>query len=422
MKDGGLNLLSTNDQPNQEIEDKAKDSENIINILSKKRNDSKVDEKFEEYNPFDPFEIFLSPYENMNNRNNSVFYKELNEYNDILTIKLLFVSKFEKKYQYIYQLNNGYFLCHNEKLLSIFDRDKKLLFENDNYFISFIRQLKKDSILIIAFDSYSNYFLYKINLYENTFKKEEEKAISIKIYNICISEKNYIISCPEGTFNYQRDIMNITNNDLSEENRISEDCYKNGTIIDDNILILINNKDNKGYLLIYNLDKSEKIKLYDYLHKLFINNLHVIKLNYRTFILLSCEKTNEKGVFLLKLKDNNEINLDLNYFNIPDLIPKCVCPIKNFTNMKILTNNDLPDTEFFLVGGDNNIKIYYINEEVLDKFSIELIANVCFGDDKKNQNITRINAIKQLSNNGNIIICFNSKEIKEFYLKGNLVE
>ena len=184
MKDGGLNLLSTNDQPNQEIEDKAKDSENIINILSKKRNDSKVDEKFEEYNTFDPFEIFLSPYENMNNRNNSVFYKELNEYNDILTIKLLFVSKFEKKYQYIYQLNNGYFLCHNEKLLSIFDRDKKLLFENDNYYISFIRQLKKDSILIIAFDSYSNYFLYKINLYENTFKKEEEKAISIKIYNI----------------------------------------------------------------------------------------------------------------------------------------------------------------------------------------------------------------------------------------------
>ena len=90
--------------------------------------------------------------------------------------------------------------------------------------------------------------------------------------------------------------------------------------------------------------------------------------------------------------------------------------------MKILTNNDLPDTEFFLVGGDNNIKIYYINEEELDKFSIELIANVCFGDDKKNQNITRINAIKQSSNNGNIIICFNSKEIKEFYLKGNLVE
>ena len=86
MKDGRLNLLSTNDQPNQEIEDKAKDSENIINILSKKRNDSKVDEKFEEYNPFDPFESFLSPYENMNNRNNSVFYKELNEYNDILTI------------------------------------------------------------------------------------------------------------------------------------------------------------------------------------------------------------------------------------------------------------------------------------------------------------------------------------------------
>ena len=413
MRAGGLNLLTTNDVTEQTIQCNFENIQNTINTLSNKRNENK-DDSFEEDITL---EFNQSPYDNKICLDNNGFYKEIKELSELQTINLLYVNKFENKYQYINQLHNGFILCHNENLLSIFDKFKKLLFEIYYYSnISCICELKNNSILFVGFDS-DSYYLHKIYIDKTMKKSEEKKEISIKIKLILeIRNKEYIISCPEGTFYYQGNIMDITNNHLCDENRISEECFINGKIIDEKILILINNKNNEGCLLIYNLINKKK-KLYNDLLKLFLDNLHVIKLNNEIYILLSCEKTNEYSVLLFKLKNNGDINSVYKYKYIPYLIPKCLCPIKNLTKMNILSNNVLSDTEYFLVGGDDKIKIYYINEELVD-LSIELIANVKFGDSKENKNISGINAIKQLANNGNIIICFNNKEIKEFYLKG----
>ena len=102
--------------------------------------------------------------------------------------------------------------------------------------------------------------LYKIPINEGGMIEIRDLNNIIKINLLLeLNENEYIISCPEGTFYFRGEKLNIEKRDLTPNNLISKEYYIEGLIIEKRILVFINNKNNRSNVHIYDLKKKKKI-------------------------------------------------------------------------------------------------------------------------------------------------------------------
>ena len=286
-----------------------------------------------------------------------------------------------------------------------------------------------DDIIFICEIKESNYNYGIIcgnnNIYAISDIKKNFKIISINIniYLILqIKEKEYVISCDKGTYYYEGSLFDISSENLKEETKISKIIFKNGIILDNRYVFLVDNDLDKREGNIYIYDSIEKItkKKYNNL----INNKHlylketlsVINLEEngktKTIILCACEgKENENGILLIK-KESDNIKEIFEYFSpIKDIIIKFICPLQDFNII-----NDKPfDTKYIIVVGEKDkameMRLYEIKGLETNSYPRIEIADYLFC--KNNISFDGMSFIMQSKENGNLILGYHNEYTRE---------
>ena len=347
-------------------------------------------------------------------------------------LKIKFINNFIGQSVNIKQLNNGIFIyyyknnnnnCELKILNQFFEEIAKSIIL---YSINYIYELIDNKIIFIDI---------KNELFQLSIDKDNKIDIrNLKLKNIekvqlflLLDKDNYkyIISTLEKTFLYQGDF----NSNLSTKKTISNESYRLGTIINKK-LILINNKNNKGYLDIY--DISDYILTFKKIYNVNICNqfnlsqncISTIQLNNDEIIVFFCcikkDELQSNGIFSIKLVDEIiDSFLDTKNFKI-----NCLCSFRNFEkeknnffiNVNNLNNYKVFDTRYLLVGGNNGIKIYMYkgiikNEHNNFYIKIEYINDIISGNGNEFKDI---NCITQSRINSHIYISSIYDETKEY--------
>ena len=361
-------------------------------------------------------------------------YKDYLNYiskNKIGNIKINTKTIFNYKYENIKQLSNGIFINYKNNN----DKNELLICDKFYYkmykiFIDFeikeIYELIENKIIIID----NNHSLNLLSIDKdikniNYFHKKIELENKEKVQLFLVIDKNeYIISTLEKTFIYKGD---LNNNKFEFKKEISNKSYRLGTIIDKK-LILINNKDNMGYLDIYNLVTYKNIYELNNCNpfNLSQNCISTIQLNNDEIIVFFCyikkEESQFNGIFSIKLGEEIiDSFLDTKNFKI-----NCISLFKNFKNETIvylnennLNNNDVFDTRYLLVGGNNGIKIYMYKGIIKDEqnilhIQIEFIKEVI---SENGNELEEVNGIIHSKYDGYIYIFSKSEGIKQCILE-----
>jgi len=371
---------------------------------------------YQETNHFDDYE---PPYGNSYIYENNNFYEE---YNDFFSIKpkIVFIKKNNNSFQLVKQLKNGYLIYYKKGTLYIYDQYNNYIDSKNIRDISFICELKNDTILAVSKDKK----FYKIPIKGKAETRDKHDLIELK-FILELAENKYIISCKKGTYYFKGDILSIKQSDLDLDKKITDVCYTEGQIIDKRIFVLINNKDNKKGNLhiydIYDIEKRNKKKKFEIKNwSPFINNsLSVVKSENNNIVLLGYKQPLINGILAIKIKsDNNEYSINHNYVDT-ELGDDYIYPLNNFKNPNLnellnINYNDLKlDTNYILVGGNKNIKIFMLKEE--DIINIRLVCEIKLMENYEYK-ISNITSIVQLYGNGNIIIGSESGQ-NEFYLE-----
>ena len=347
-------------------------------------------------------------------------------------LKIKFINNFIGQSVNIKQLNNGIFIyyyknnnnnCELKILNQFFEEIAKIIIL---YSINYIYELIDNKIIFIDI---------KNELFQLSIDKDNKIDIrNLKLKNIekvqlflLLDKDNYkyIISTLEKTFLYQGDF----NSNLSTKKTISNESYRLGTIINKK-LILINNKNNKGYIDIY--DISDYILTFKKIYNVNICNqfnlsqncISTIQLNNDEIIVFFCcikkDELQSNGIFSIKLVDEIiDSFLDTKNFKI-----NCLCSFRNFEkeknnffiNVNNLNNYKVFDTRYLLVGGNNGIKIYMYkgiikNEHNNFYIKIEYINDIISGNGNEFKDI---NCITQSRINSHIYISSIYDETKEY--------
>ena len=349
-----------------------------------------------------------------------------------VNLKIKFINNFIGQSVNIKQLNNGIFIyyyknnnnnCELKILNQFFEEIAKSIIL---YSINYIYELIDNKIIFI--DIKNELFQLSIDK-DNKIDIRNLKLKSIeKVQLFLILDKDnykYIISTLEKTFLYQGDF----NSNLSTKKTISNESYRLGTIINKK-LILINNKNNKGYLDIY--DISDYILTFKKIYNVNICNqfnlsqncISTIQLNNDEIIVFFCcikkDELQSNGIFSIKLVDEIiDSFLDTKNFKI-----NCLCSFRNFEkeknnffiNLNNLNNYKVFDTRYLLVGGNNGIKIYMYKGIIKNEYNnfyikIEYINDIISGNGNEFKDI---NCITQSRINSHIYISSIYDETKEY--------
>ena len=356
---------------------------------------------------------------------NTEFYKDYYEYYGLMgqdsfeqIPTLFFIRQIDNSLELIKQLKNGYLIYYQDNNIYINDQFNKNIDRIKKSQISLISELKNDKILIIT----KNMFYYIITLKEGFVDNKYIGRIKdyIKLTLLLeINENQYIISCSKNTFYCKGDIIYIMQNYLTNSsNEISKECYSQGTVIDNRILVLFNNKN----LHIY--DKlNDYAKIYEINNLPSINNksLSVIHIGNNKIVLLGYKDSSFNGILTIKINlDNDDCSISHKYnYKELDIRDAFFCPLKQFKDLIINKNynNLINDSNFILVFGDK-IKVYKIVEEGNHHKSTVDIKFVCYIEIKEDikEHFKDITSAIQLYGNTNIMIITKSGQ-KEFYLK-----
>ena len=413
------NYQSTNDFSNQKINKNQKGNKieykiiSFLNIITNK-----------EFNYKNPFDTYISSFDKSKDFNDKAFYNEYfgfnNENMDYEEKKLIisWFKTYKNSRQLKKQLSNGFLIYYEKGKLYINDQFNNTIGEPiPTGDICCICELKTGKILVIN----DNMVLYKISI--NGGGKYEIRNLKniIKINLLFeLDENKYIISCSEGIFYFEGEILNITKEDLNANNLISNEYYIEGSIIDKKILVLINNNNNGSNLHIYDLRKKKKIYEINNWSPFINNSLSVIQLNKNTNIILMGYKkpsSNEILAIQIKKEDNNNISINHKYHGIKSGYD-FICPLKDFKAQNNILINDIKinDTKYFLIAGNFNIRIFMLEEvetKNYNSINIEFICDIY----NTERYINNIKFIIQSYINGNLIIVSNDGKIEEFYIE-----
>ena len=295
---------------------------------------------------------------------------------------------------YIKELSNGLFISGGDSKLILYNDmtyefEDEILIKNHNIFE--LENNEKDINIIICSDKEN---IKQINIINNSksFQVINEKA-NIKSRIFFKFNKDYIICNIEGIFLKNDLFSTIT---ISNQTSILKKSYWTGIQINSKIIALISNKtlsNGEDKLIFYNYYSKRIIKYFEnYSFTLSQNNLTLMpKIDTTNKILLcACKKYKDdqkNGILLLKLDLKNNLKvLSQNFYETENFEVYCFCPIFKLNKINILNeeNNQIFETEYFLVGGFNSdknhgfIKLYKVNynKDNFEKTEIEYIKNI----------------------------------------------
>jgi len=363
-------------------------------------------------------------------------------------IKIIERSQNNNSIEYIYETQNGYYVCglNNNSIIILDNKFCKIIQikDLDDCAYNIIEKnclykkiIEKDKIELLCCTNQAltllDIDLNNINYNIKTFEIQKRTNL------ICIKMRtnNYVISGIGGTY-YYIDLFN-KDNEVSQS-IITEKTYRSGIKINDNIIALTSNSllprgDNK--IIFYNV-KSKKIsKEIEGYSIIMASNCLVLMPREETkvsnkILLCACKKykkNDKNGILLVNPQLQNNKRVKDEFYDTGNFEVNCICPIliienknKNFDNIdiKYRKNIKIENTEYFLVGGfdtekrEGLIKLYkviYSKEAFNTRIKYFQDINIDIIDNQKFEYFDGpISCIFQSKITGNIIVsCYNGK-------------
>ena len=420
-------------------------------------------------------------YENKINNSNNYFININNDYtlNASEYSILEFVNtigKMNSSADYIKELSNGYYIVGSENILAVYDDifnekyritkfkdwvysicERKNYKEktNNNNNIQIICCMNNKLVLLELGPEKYNFIEIETKMKSQTKKnsKKDSKTKNKNTYNICfeMKENNFIFAGLRGAVYYYNFFGNKNNN--VEQMKITEESYRGGLNISENIVALTSNSVIPGgndKLIFYNVNTkklTEGIKDYSFTiseHNLALIPRKEIKSGNK-ILLCACKKYfkhQKNGILLMnpQLGDNKMIQNP--FYDTGSYEVYCFCPILNVINNNknnsIITdeykrNIIIEDTNFFFVGGydvqkrESIIKLYkVIFAEKAANNKIKFLQDIEIPDKIKLGFDSQILCMIQSKINGNILVTFADGKIYKFtkpnlnyYIKNN---
>ena len=350
--------------------------------------------------------------------------------------KLKVIKEYNNSFEFMIQLSNGYFIniINGEVYLysQYFEERHRMKISDKS--ISFVSEISDNKFFVISKPSIFLLSIIKEKIQiEKTLLLKQIKKLGIILE---IDKNKYLISfIKDNNDNESKDIKDdkeiiVTyiaeiseNNELKLKTKISDYFYEVGIITKGKKAILIYNKDNEGYLHIYDLTNIGNIK----------STIKKVKSSVPFILSQKClffiEKKTDDYMIVCGCKDkyNNSIfsvqigeEIKTSYYNTGALEIICLFPLKNFIrkdNNEVLNNNtyDIFYTKYCFVGGKQGLKLINFKEkENIESFHIEF--DIILEDDVT---LTKIDCIIQSNTNGALLLSSKGKGILKGYLEEN---
>jgi len=351
--------------------------------------------------------------------------------------KVLEYLKTIRKYKFpiIKKLSNGYYIIGGqEKQLLLYDYLYNFIMEIKihafSYDIEEIYCNKKEIKIIIC--SLDNLFIVIIHLDKNNPKYKETKFSSSDLIAetvIRLDEESFIFSGNKGSYLFNN-LLNPQNYQIEPE-KILENSYKNGIIVNENIIAFTSNgiyPNGVDNLVFYNLKTNsiiKEIKGYSFFankNGLCLMNNEKLKLNEK-ILLCACTKYNSKqknGILFVKINfKNDDLHFYYDFYETNNFEVNCFCPILIVNNENLINedislkkNIKINRTDYFFVGGfEENIcqgliKLFkIINIENVNEIKIKYIQDIVIKINSEFEGFEgTINSMTQSDISGNILI------------------
>ena len=340
----------------------------------------------------------------------------------------------DSSFEFMIQLSNGYFIniINGEVYLysQYFEERHRMKISDKS--ISFVSEISDNKFFVISKPSIFLLSIIKEKIQiEKTLLLKQIKKLGIILE---IDKNKYLISfIKDNNDNESKDIKDdkeiiVTyiaeiseNNELKLKTKISDYFYEVGIITKGKKAVLIFNKDNEGYLHIYDITNMKNIK--STIKKVKSSVPFILSQKCLFFIeneidgcviVCGCKGKYNNSIFSVQIGEE----IKKSYFNTGTLEIICLSPFKNFIrrdNNEILNNNiyDIIYPKFCFVVGKQGFKLVNFKEkENIESSQDEL--DIILEDDEI---LTKIDYIIQSNTNGALLISSKRKGILKAYLE-----
>ena len=363
----------------------------------------------------------------------------LNDFQIINFIKIIY--EHHESVKFFIPLKNDYFLsCSDDKFMILYDQNFNILKRIPNqedilYYISEKKSQNKKYIELIA--------CYLIHIYLITISLDNNYKYDFRKYEI---PKTKILFCKHIDSSYVISGINIAINAMDnifdysvaqkKMNRLSNDSYKSGCLIDNNYITLISNSlipGGNNQLSIFDLKHIKIIySVSDFSPTITENGIELMELTNNSILLCGCKKYNsfeKNGILIVDvscLKNENINDINYKFYETHNFEVYCFCQIL-YKKIKLNNKTTYEKINFFLVGGfciekkigavklfkfknDDCLKIQYL-QDIENFYEFEMpVNNITQSEKSGNIIITTIDGKIFLFSEPNINLYLNHKE------------
>ena len=356
--------------------------------------------------------------ENSNKMKNDNILNKMN-YKILEFIKI--IGNHKNSADFIKELENNFLISGGT--------DNKLVFYSPQYQVIYNKKFPdwiynicenktmNDELEIIAS---SNKKTYLIKIDEKNYKFKICQEIEGSSLCIEFDNDNFIICYKRGGFH----LLNLFSKVISikREMKISDNIYRGGIQMNDNIFALTSNrviKSGEDKLILYNtLTRLIKREICGYSFIFSSNGLSLINKNENTTLLCACKKYlkgQKNGILIVNYENGENSQINHFFYDTKHFEVFCFCPIlvKNESNNRILVGKmKAIQTDYFLVGGFETkknkgmIKLYkIIYEKKFIETKIEFIQDIEIQKSKNFKGFKGpVSSIMQSKLNGKVLI------------------
>ena len=336
------------------------------------------------------------------------------------------VDNIKGSLKFFVHLQNDYFLSYeDEKEMILYNKDFKEVTKipnlEDNLCYITEKESENKNIIEIIACYLLHIYLIKINLEDKSLSGLKKYEIPKKnILFIQIYFDKYILS----GLNNAMIVHDLFNDKLESKNmnKLSNNSYKSGYLINDKYIALISNSlipGGNNEIAIFNLSNNKMVNnITKFSPNITENGIEKIELKDNDKLLFSCKKYNsyqKNGILIVDINSINEENddeLNSKFYDTNNFEVNCFCQI---LIKKINLNDEIiyEGTIFFFAGGFDldkrigSVRLYKFKKE--NSLEIKYLQDIDFYDFDM-----PVNTIIQLKESGEIIITTADKGIYRF--------